>query len=55
VPRGDPKQLIPKIEESIKKAYESGKWAELVAKYLPGSPVVSVPMDVDYDKDVCTK
>jgi polar amino acid transport system substrate-binding protein len=55
VPKGDPKQLIPKIEESIKKAYESGKWAELVAKYLPGSPVVSVPMDVDYDKDVCTK
>ncbi len=54
VAKGDPKHLIPKIEKSIKKAYESGKWAELVAKYLPGSAIVKVPMDIDYNK-LCNK
>jgi len=54
VPKGDPKQLLGKIEKSIKKAYESGKWAELVNKYLPGSPLVNVPLDIDYN-DLCTK
>jgi len=54
VPKGDPKNLLPKIEASIKKAYESGKWAELVNKYLPGSSIVSVPMDVDYN-ETCKK
>lgn len=54
VQKGDPKQLLPKIENSIAKAYKSGKWAELVEKYLPGSPIVSVPMDVDYN-EICGK
>jgi polar amino acid transport system substrate-binding protein len=50
VSKGDPKHLLVKIEKSIQKAYESGKWAELVAKYLPGSPLVQVPMDIDYSQ-----
>jgi polar amino acid transport system substrate-binding protein len=54
VRKGDPKHLLGKIEKSIKKAYESGKWAELVGKYLPGSPLVNVPMNIDYN-DLCTK
>lgn len=51
---GDPHKLLPKINDGIKKAYESGKWAELVAKYpdvaaeIPvGEPV---PYPIDYAK-----
>ncbi len=52
--KGDPKGLIPIIEKSIAKAYKTGKWAELIRKYLPWASVEKVPMDIDYKK-LCTK
>ena len=47
---GDPHKLIPKINDGIKKAYESGKWAELVHKFLPWATVEKVPYSIDYVK-----
>jgi len=45
---GDPHNLIPKINDGIRKACESGKWAELMAQYFPWAPVEPVPLDIDY-------
>lgn len=49
---GDPHGLIEKINSGIKKAYESGKLAELVRKYMPWASVEEVPYQVDY-KELC--
>jgi ABC-type amino acid transport substrate-binding protein len=47
---GDPHGLIEKINSGIKKAYASGKIAELVSKYMPWASVEEVPYLVDYKK-----
>jgi len=44
---GDPYDLIPKLERGIKKAYDSGLWAELVEKYMPWSKIEEVPYPAD--------
>ena len=44
VTAGDPYGLLPKINDGLRKLYESGVWAELVAKYFPGRPVGPVPL-----------
>ena len=47
---GDPHGLIGKINSGIEKAYASGKFAELVRKYMPWASVEQVPYKVDYKK-----
>lgn len=44
VREGDPYGLLPKINEGLRKLYELGIWAELMAKYFPGRAVVPVPL-----------
>lgn len=45
VTAGDPYGLLPKINEGLRKLYETGVWAELVAKYFPGRQVEPVPLE----------
>ena len=47
---GDPHKLLEKINSGLQKAYDSGKFAELVQKYLPWATVEPVPYKVDYKK-----
>ncbi len=47
---GDPHKLIEKINDGIKKAYESGKIKELVLKYLPWATAEPIPYQIDYKK-----
>jgi len=35
------------LERGIKKAYDSGLWAELVEKYMPWSKIEEVPYPAD--------
>ncbi|MBC7221491.1 transporter substrate-binding domain-containing protein [Candidatus Bipolaricaulota bacterium] len=44
VTKGDPYSLLPRLNEGLRKLYELGIWAELVAKYFPGRPVEPVPL-----------
>ena len=44
VTAGDPYGLLPRINEGLRQLYESGVWAELVARYFPGRPVSPVPL-----------
>jgi len=44
VTKGDPYNLLPKINDGIAKLYENGTWAELVHKYFPGRSVEKVPL-----------
>jgi len=45
---GDPHGLIQKLNNGIRKAYESGEWARLMQKYLPWEKVEKVPYLIDY-------
>lgn len=47
---GDPHKLLAKINDGLAKAYKSGKFAELVHKFLPWGTVEKTPLDVDYNK-----
>jgi len=44
VTEGDPYGLLPKINDGIKWLYETGRWAELVQKWFPGTSVKKVPL-----------
>lgn len=44
VTKGDPYGLLPRLNEGLRKLYELGIWAELVAKYFPGRAVEPVPL-----------
>jgi len=44
VTAGDPYGLLPRINAGLRRLYQSGVWAELVAKYFPGQPVGPVPL-----------
>jgi len=44
VTAGDPYGLLPRINEGLRELYQSGVWAELVARYFPGRPVSPVPL-----------
>jgi polar amino acid transport system substrate-binding protein len=48
---GDPYGLLPRINDGLRKLYESGVWAELMAKYFPGRAVVPVPLVRTLDCD----
>lgn len=54
ITKGDPKNLVPIIEKALKNLYESGKWAELIHKYMPWSSIEAVPMAIDY-KELCAQ
>ncbi len=41
--KGDPLQLLPKLNHGIMELYASGKWAEIVHKYIPGATILPVP------------
>jgi polar amino acid transport system substrate-binding protein len=43
VSKGDPQQLLPKLNHGIVELYASGKWAEIVHKYIPGATILPVP------------
>jgi polar amino acid transport system substrate-binding protein len=43
VTKGDPQQLLPKLNHGIMELYASGKWAEIVHTYLPGATILSIP------------
>jgi polar amino acid transport system substrate-binding protein len=43
VKKGDPQQLLPKLNHGIMQLYASGKWAEIVHKYIPGVTILPVP------------
>jgi polar amino acid transport system substrate-binding protein len=43
VQKGDPQQLLPKLNHGIMQLYASGKWAEIVHKYIPGVTILPVP------------
>jgi len=43
VTKGDPQQLLPRLNHGIMELYESGKWAEIVHKYIPGATILPVP------------
>jgi len=43
VAKGDPKGLLPKLNRGIMELYESGKWAEIVHKYIPGATILPIP------------
>ncbi len=40
---GDPHKLLAKLNKGIVELYKSGKWAEIVHKYLPGAPIKNIP------------
>lgn len=44
VTAGDPYGLLPRINAGLRSLYQSGAWAELVARYFPGRPVGPVPL-----------
>lgn len=50
VTKGDPYGLLPRLNEGLRKLYELGIWAELMAKYFPGRPAEPVPLPF---KDPC--
>jgi polar amino acid transport system substrate-binding protein len=43
VKKGDPQQLLPKLNNGIMQLYSSGKWAEIVHTYIPGATILPVP------------
>jgi polar amino acid transport system substrate-binding protein len=43
VTKGDPQQLLPKLNHGIMNLYASGQWAEIVHKYIPGATILPVP------------
>lgn len=43
VSEGDPQELLPRLNGAIKALYESGKWAEIVHKYMPEATAKTVP------------
>ena len=43
VKKGDPQQLLQKLNHGIMQLYASGKWAEIVHKYIPGVTILPVP------------
>jgi len=43
VTKGDPHGLLPKLNRGIVRLYESGKWAEIVHKYIPGATILPIP------------
>jgi polar amino acid transport system substrate-binding protein len=40
---GDPHKLLPILNKGIMELYKSGKWAEIVHKYMPGAPIKNIP------------
>ncbi len=44
VTKGDPSGLLPKLNHGIMELYESGKWAEIVNKYIPGATIPPIPV-----------
>lgn len=43
VTEDDPYDLLPKLNDGIKKIYNSGEWAEIVHKYMPNATIKSIP------------
>lgn len=43
VSKGDPKGLLPELNQGIVQLAESGEWQEIVHKYMPGITVPPVP------------
>ena len=43
VAKGDPQELLPKLNHGIMELYASGKWAEIVHKYIPGATILPIP------------
>jgi polar amino acid transport system substrate-binding protein len=43
VTKGDPEQLLPRLNQGIVDLYETGKWAEIVHTYIPGATILPVP------------
>ena len=43
VAKGDPKELLAKLNAGIMQLYESGKWTEIVHKYIPGAIITPIP------------
>lgn len=43
VTKGDPQGLLPKLNHGIMELYTSGKWAEIVHKYIPGATILPIP------------
>lgn len=43
VPRGDPKDLLAKLNRGILNIYESGEWQEIVHSYAPYATIRSIP------------
>ncbi len=43
VSKGDPQKLLPELNRGIMELYTSGKWAEIVHKYIPGAVILPVP------------
>lgn len=43
VKKGDPHNLLPKLNKGIMELYKSGKWAEIVHRYIPGATIISIP------------
>ncbi len=43
VQKGDPKQLLSKLNHGIMQLYTSGRWAEIVHIYIPGVTILPVP------------
>ncbi len=43
VPRGDPKDLLAKLNRGIMNIYKSGQWQEIVHSYAPYATIRSIP------------
>ncbi len=49
VQKGDPKELLAKLNRGIMNIYESGQWAEIVREYSPQSTIRDIPTSMpDY-------
>lgn len=43
VPKGDPKQLLAKLNRGLLNIYKSGEWGSIFQKYMPHTAVVPIP------------
>lgn len=49
VQKGDPKELLAKLNEGIMNIYDSGEWAEIVKEYSPQATIRQIPTSMpDY-------
>jgi polar amino acid transport system substrate-binding protein len=46
VTQGDPHGILPKINHGMMSLYKSGKWAEIVHKYIPGAIIKNIPANM---------